>query len=963
MMHPRLHSLLLAAVLLAPLPAAAAGTANLINISTRLQVETGDSVGIAGFVVQGTGNKQVLIRALGPTLSGFGVSGVLVNPSLELRDSAGQLVASNDDWDQTTNIQAWHTSLGLNLPLPTESVISMSLAPGAYTGIVRGVNGTSGVALVEVYDCDGTAPCTPINISTRGIVRSGPGVMIGGFVVQGTVPKKLLIRATGPSLAPFGVTNVLANPTMDIFNSTGAKIFSNDDWNTQSAQGVADVTATGKAPSDPRESALVLTLDPGPYTVVVSGVGGTQGNALVEVYDLAPTNPVPAPSQGSTLYLANLRAAPGVTTSGSGTSAMSVNQAGTSAVISVAYSNLSGPVTNSHLEASADSPYAGLNLFDLNPRVVQSDGTWLWDFSSTNGSITTAEILALIRNGQVVIRIYTAANPGGELLSVYSSASGGQTFTAPAAPPGLPGGAPTAADASRFLSQATFGATSVTSATDPISVAYVQSKGFDAWMNEQIALPTTTLMSYADSVWDASIGNTQGATPAHYGWWVRSATAPDQLRQRVAYAWSQILVVSSNSNGLNSNPVGIGAYYDVLLKDAFGNFRTLLEDITLSPAMGEFLDMAGNAKGNASTGTNPNENFAREINQLFSIGLYQLHPDGSLELDGRGLPIATYTQTAITGFARVFTGWNYSPPVTSFPPINFRVPMIKNASKHEPGSKLLLNGMTIPAVGTATTGTMDVDLKTALDNIFYHPNVGPFIARQLIQRLVTSNPSPGYVYRVAQVFANNGNGVRGDLQAVIKAILKDYEARTTDLLAFQGTGKQIEPVLRTTKVMRAFRSTPFTVSGLVAGPFYNFDTTFGQTPLRAATVFNFFAPDYAAPGAISSAGLVAPEFAITNETTLVSTSNFLRNLTFSGQGSGNNKVNLDFSAYLTLAKNDPAGLLDQLNLLLMSGQMDAFMKAQILTALNPISTTDGGLLRARTAVFLITASPQYATQR
>ncbi len=963
-MQLRLRSLVtLLAVLCAPLPLmAVTGTANVVNISTRLKIETGDSVGIAGFVVQGTGNKQVLIRALGPTLTAAGVTGVLADPFVDLYDASGQIIASNDNWDQTANIQAWHTSLGLTLPQASESVISISLAPGAYTAVVRGVANTTGVALVEVYDCDLAAPCSPINIATRGIVRSGAAVMIAGFVVQGTVPKQVLLRVVGPTLTSFGVPNVLTDPQMDVYNSASTKIFSNNDWQTQTAQGVADVIATGKAPTDPREPALVLNLNPGAYTVIVSGVGGMEGNALVEVYDLQPTTPAPTLTNG-TLYLADLRPAPGVTTNGSGTAALTVNQSGTSAIVSFTYSNLSGTVTSADLEGSPGSAYAGLDLFDLNPRAVQADGTWLWNFAFTNGSLTSAQILALIQSGQVLIRVYTTADPGGELLAPFSSAIGGQTFSPPAPPPAFSLSPVTASDASRLLTQATFGATNGSPSSDNTSIGYVQTKGIDAWLNEQFSLPVTPLMSYVDSVWNPSIGNTQGATAAHYGWWLHSVTAPDQLRQRVAYSLSQILVVSSNSAGLNTNPIGVGAYYDVLLNDAFGNFRQLLEDITLNPGMGEFLDMAGNAKGNPAIGSNPNENYAREINQLFSVGLYQLHPDGTLELDGRGLPIPTYGQSTVTNFARVFTGWNYAAPTTSFPPINLRSPMVKNANKHEPGSKSLLNGLTIPSVTTATTATMDSDLKTALDNIFYHPNIGPFISHQLIQRLVTSNPSPGYVYRVAQVFANNGAGVRGDLKAVIKTILEDYEARTTAILGFPGTGKQLEPVLRTTKVMRAFVSNPFTSGGTLAAPFYNFDSTFGQTPLRALTVFNFYPPEYSAPGDISNAGLASPEFDITTETTLISTANFIRTLIYNGQGAGANKVNLDFSAFASLATTDPSALLDQLNFLLMAGQMDATMKGQIMTAVNAVPSTDGGFNRVRSAVYLITVAPQYSTQR
>ena len=260
---------------------------------------------------------------------------------------------------------------------------------------------------------------------------------------------------------------------------------------------------------------------------------------------------------------------------------------------------------------------------------------------------------------------------------------------------------------------------------------------------------------------------------------------------------------------------------------------------------------------------------------------------------------------------------------------------------------------------------MDSDLKTALDNIFYHPNTGPFICRQLIQRLVTSNPSPGYVYRVAQVFANNGSGVRGDLKAVVKTILRDYEARTIDPILFQaqGTGKQLEPVLRTTKTMRAFASTPFTASGLLKAPFYNFDTTFGQTPLRAQTVFNFYTPDYAAPGDIASAGLNSPEFEITTETTVISTANFIRTLIYSGQGTGTEKVNLDLAAYTSIASTNPSTLIDQLNVLLMSGQLDASAKTEIVTAVTGVSAADGGANRVRAAVYLLTTSPQFSTQR
>ncbi len=956
-MHLRLRSLsLLAALLLAPFGARAAGTANLVNIATRVKVETVDNVGIAGFVIQGTGTKQVLIRALGPSLTARGVSGVLANPQMNLFDGAtGALIASNDDWDQNADIQARHASLGITLPLANESVLSVALRPGAYTAVVTGVGGGTGIALVEVYDADLSAPCSLINIATRGPVRTSDGVMIGGFVIQGTVPKKVLIRGIGPSLSAAGVPNVLANPTIDVVNSAGTKIGSNDDWQTQPAQGVADVTATNRPPTDPRESALVMSLNPGAYTVIVSGVSAGVGNALVEVYDLEPTTAAPGQTNGS-LYLGNLRPVPGVTTSGSGTAALSVSQDGLTAVVSVDYSNLTSAITNAHLEGPG-----GLNFFDLSPFTVRADGTWLWDFSTTNSNYTAAQILDLIRTGQVSIRVYTSTNPGGELVGAFSSASGSQTFTAPAAPPGLPGGSVTDADAARLLTQSTFGAKAA-------DITSVKSLGLNGWLTAEFAKPVSPTLPYIDANW-VNDGTMQNPRWAYASWWKNAVQADDQLRQRVAYAMSQILVVSTNSSGLTNTPVPIGAYYDTLLNGVFGNFRKLLEDITLNPGMGEFLDMVKNPKGNVAAGTNPNENYAREINQLFSIGLYQLYPDGTLQLDSRGLPIPTYTQDTIKGFARVFTGWTwYTTGTPSFnTPREMRTPMLPVPTQHEPGSKALLNGLTIPAVATATTANQNKDLKDALDNIFYHSNVGPFISRQLIQRLVTSNPSPGYVYRVSQIFANNGSGVRGDLKAVIKAILTDYEARTTDNLAFQGTGKEMEPILRVTRLMRAFNASA--ASGRFW--FYLLDSNFGQTPLVAPTVFNFYTPDYTAPGDLANAGLSSPEFEITTDTTAIATANSIRAMIYgvgySGLPSGTDTVKLDVSAYTALASTNVAGLIDSLNALLMNGQMSPAMRTELINTVGSISTAgtsaDVATERARTAVLLISTSPQFAAQR
>ena len=789
-----------------------------------------------------------------------------------------------------------------------------------------------------------------VNLSTRGPVRSGDNVMIGGFVIQGTGAKNVVVRALGPSLAA-AVPGALANPSMELKNASGQTVASSDDWSSANA---AQITGYGLAPTNVLDSALVASLAPGSYTAIVRGVNAGEGVGLVEVYDVDPAAIVPA---GGTLYLSSLRPPAGVISAAAGSAALQVNAAGTSALLSVDYGNLTSPITSAHLEGPG-----GVNVFDLSPLVRQLDGTYLWTFAPA-GSYSVAQILALLQSGQVTLRVYTSTNPSGELVGSFSASAAGSSFTVPPDPPALPSGPPSDADAARFLSQAAFGATGGP-ATDPASVQAVMQKGYGTWLNEQFALPASTLLPLQPPL------NTDGSAPnknsAYYGWWKLSVTAPDQLRQRVAYALSQILVVSTESSNLNNQPYAIAAYYDVLLNGAFGNFRTLLEQVTLNPGMGEFLDMLKNKKG--TTTTNPNENFAREVLQLFSVGLYQLHPDGTLKLDSRGLPVATYAQDVIKGFARVFTGWTYSNAGTNFNagptyPVSVTTPMVIFPAQHEPGSKLLLNGVTLAAVTTATADTANKDLKDALDNIFNHPNVGPFLARQLIQRLVASNPSPAYVYRVAKVFDNNGSGVRGDLRAVVRAILTDYEARTTTNLAFPGAGRLLEPVLRVSKAVRALGGKSVNGTWLVGF----LDSTLGQTPLASPTVFNFYAPDYAAQGDIAEAGLVSPEFGITNDSTIVTTASYFRQLAFDGiGGSGNDRVRLDYSPFLADAGSNPGLLVDRLNLMLMSNQMPAPMRDRVVAALNLVNagtTADLQLERVRTAVYLILASPQFSAQR
>jgi uncharacterized protein (DUF1800 family) len=388
---------------------------------------------------------------------------------------------------------------------------------------------------------------------------------------------------------------------------------------------------------------------------------------------------------------------------------------------------------------------------------------------------------------------------------------------------------------------------------------------------------------------------------------------------------------------------------DVLVKHAFGNYSQLLRDITLNPAMGEYLNMLLNDKADPTTGTQPNENYAREIMQLFSIGLYQLNVDGSLTLDSNGLPIATYSQDDVEGLAAVFTGWTWAQPGTvvfsSKVTPDWRDPMVNVASHHSSDAKHILNGVVIPAGQTAHQ-----DLDIALDTIFNHPNVGPFFCKSLIQRLVTSNPSPGYLYRVSSVFNDNGEGVRGDLKAVVRAILMDCDARAP-VKTDQGAGHLREPVIRVTNLLRAFNASTLSGTFSVPGGVY----IFGQAPMNSPSVFNFFSPDYQVPGPIAQVGLKSPEFQITTETTATKTANYLTSLIF------DNKVTLNLSYDETLAA-DPAQLVDHLNSLLMAGNMSSTMRTTLINIITQIpekSATE----RVKMAIDLVVNSPEYVIDK
>jgi uncharacterized protein (DUF1800 family) len=523
---------------------------------------------------------------------------------------------------------------------------------------------------------------------------------------------------------------------------------------------------------------------------------------------------------------------------------------------------------------------------------------------------------------------------------------------------------PTDAQASRFLAQASFGATTP-------GIAEVVGGGANGWLTSQFAKPQTLHRDYLNSIAATlAAGATLNQNNFFETFWKQAASGNDQLRQRMAFALSQIFVISMQDAGIGDHPDTAAAFYDMLGADAFGNFRKLLEDVSLHPAMGVYLTSIHNQK-ESSTRT-PDENYGREVMQLMTIGLYQLNQDGSLKLTN-GLPVETYTSADISGMAKVFTGWSWAGPDktnTRFfggtpDPDRYWKPMQSYPQYHSTSEKSFL-GVTIPA---QTTANPEASLKTALDTLFNHPNVGPFIGRQLIQRLVTSNPSPAYVARVSAAFADNGAGVRGDMQAVIRAILLDTEARSDSRLGAIDNGKLREPILRLAGWMRAFNVTSTSGRFLLT----NLDDplfSLGQSPLRSPSVFNFYRPGYVPPNtSIAAANLVSPEMQLTGDTSVVGYLNTMRDIIPNGIGTGRD-VKSSYATELTLA-DTPDKLIDRVNLLLLANQMSATLRSQILTAMNSvaISATDATAAdkarrnRISLAIFLTLASNEYLVQK
>ena len=535
--------------------------------------------------------------------------------------------------------------------------------------------------------------------------------------------------------------------------------------------------------------------------------------------------------------------------------------------------------------------------------------------------------------------------------AALAACGGGGAADTPAPTPPSPPAAPTAAEASRFLAQASMGATRA-------QIARVQSIGYAAWLDEQLAVPASTsrwdfllAAGYADPV------NKNSEAGFDASAWAKLVGAPDTLRQRVTLALSEIFVTAIDGLvGSGWRQFAAAAWLDLLEANAFGSHRSLLQQISLSPAMGMYLTYRGSAKANATTGALPDENYARELLQLFTIGLLQLNADATPKLVA-GAVVETYGQTDITELARVFTGWEFdlaglTGAAATATPDFVRRPMVQVASRYESGAKSFL-GSTVPA-GTAALAS----LTLALDVIAVHPNIAPFMSRQLIQRLVTSNPSPAYVARIAAVFADDGSGVRGNLRAVLRALLLDTEARTASTSASQG--KLREPMLRFIGWARAWSAT--SPSGAWAiGNTSDPGRGLAQSPLRSPSVFNFFRPGYVPPNtALGSAALAAPEFQIANESSVVGFVNFMQRAVAGSIGD----ITPDYASLVALA-DDAKALIDEINLVLAANQLSAATCATLAAAVQTMATGTDTTRRARinAALVLVLAAPEYIVQK
>jgi len=773
-------------------------------------------------------------------------TGPMAPPAITSSSNAVALVGGSFNYSiSASNLGAGFTVTGLPPGLtynPATGTISGVLSqPGIYNVLITGTNGTgagsstltiNGIATGssitdQIWTSDTGTQVSAIPVSTTPSTSGTLGLLAGLANEGNNYGERILGYITAPVTGNYYFW-IAANDTAQLWISDDS-----DPVNKVERASVTQGTGSNAWNVSPTQQSPWLSLVAGQkyYIEVLHkyssdggdnvSVGwlrpdqtGTSAAEVVPGYALSPyTPPVNSVPQG-TLYSTTLLAQAPAVTDGVGAATLTLSQDQTSATLAFSYSNLTSGVTDTQIQCDPYLNNPTQTIFDITKFAKQNaDGSYTFPIAAV-GSLSAADVLEIITEGKAYLTIGTVNYPSGELRGNFTLANGAQTFTPPPAAPSWTDDSNTDAGASRFLSQTTFGAT-------PAEIARVESMGYGAWIDDQFTRPASHQLPYVLANPSAFQSPLYPDTLTFNSWWRQSINAPDQLRQRVAFALSEIMVVS-DVGALNNNALELTSYYDTLLDNCFGNYENLLKAVTLTPAMGNYLNMRANDKANLPAGLHPDENYAREINQLFSIGLYRLWSDGTLVENAAGSLVPTYAQNTVQGFAAVFTGWNYNQalvggrlPTNFSPAADYTDPMVLVAAHHDLGQKLTLDNVVLPqAIGSQASSSStnfdtycEGDLDSALNIISNHQNVGPFICRELIQRLVTSNPSRGYLYRVAQVFNDDGTGVRGNLQAVVKAILLDYEARSPTAAADPGYGKEREPVLRVTAPARYFAST------------------------------------------------------------------------------------------------------------------------------------------------------------
>lgn len=775
----------------------------------------------------------------------------------------------------------------------------------------------SSVTVQAVSTVDGvTTGTATVTLTNPTIIISSvsPGVINSGFSTntitgQGFVQGLTATLGTTPLTVVYNSSTsvVVSGTTSATVGSTVSLTLTNPNPNSTSASrnytvmapitvSVSPATATVQAGASQTFTANVQNTTNRAVNWFVNGVSG--GNAAVGTITSSGTYTAPATvPQGSISIQAQSQQNPAIYSSPS-----SVTVTPLSATITSASPNPMnyGPVVV-QVQGSGFVPGA---------QVVIGNAPLVTTFISST-QLTATGVLAPVVGQMAEL---TVVNPG-------SPASNGVVVSFQTANPQM-----SYETAYHFLEQATWGPT-------PADIQNLQQIGFSAWFAQQAAAPLSTYTATAT-----------GMSTTQSEFFTASLTGQDQLRQRVAFALSAILCVSALKEATPSRMV---PYLQLLETDALGNYYQLLQDMTLAPTMGEYLNMADNYM--PQNGGQPNQNYARELMQLFSIGTYMLNMDGSLQLDGNGNPIPTYTETTIQNFSRMLTGWTFAPapgaPNLSFNPSYFGAPMVAWEAYHDTGSKTLLNGLVTQAGQSA-----EADLQTALQNIYSHQNVAPFVSYRLIQHLVESNPSPAYVQRIANVFNDDGTGTKGNLMAVVQAILLDPEARDSDEPGtwLPNGGHLREPVLYINSVLRALNTTLSGPNQLGAA-----GGNMGEFLFSPSSVFSFYTPVEPLPGYPT---LYGPEFYILNSATGMATMNWVNSTVDGSPGAG---AGFDLSPFLQFA-NDPQSLVTAISNAFMAGQMPAPIQSAILTALASCSDPN---TTVQTALYLALASPFYLVQR